>query len=139
MYHILFVTGRGRMCCSAAVKYSWRNAYCFCCTHFVLIWFQREDATSQASFGGASQEIRASVDTGSSSNPQSTSVLHQNGTSGSGGEPQMHERMDHKYPDSGQANGAFRRSSGEPAAVDNGGRSHSQFSTPSSRSLSPTR
>ncbi|KAM0927417.1 hypothetical protein ACQ4PT_002863 [Festuca glaucescens] len=107
----------------------------------------REDATSQGSFSGVSQEPRASVankmdgskfsDCASSTNPQGTSILHQNGISGSGGEPQMHERMNHKYPDSGQANGAFRRSSGEPAAVDNGGRS--QFSTPSSRSLSPTR
>ncbi|XP_047057688.1 uncharacterized protein LOC124664148 [Lolium rigidum] len=73
-----------------------------------------EDATSQGSFGGVSQEPHAS-----STNPQGTSILHQNG------------------PDGGQANGAFRRSSGEPAAVDNGG--PSQFSTPSSRSLSPTR
>ncbi|XP_047054957.1 uncharacterized protein LOC124661144 [Lolium rigidum] len=91
-----------------------------------------EDATSQGSFGGVSQEPHAS-----STNAQGTSILHQNGISGSGGEPQMHERINQNYPDSGQANGAFRRSSGEPAAADSGG--PSQFSTPSSRSLSPTR
>ncbi|KAM0857903.1 hypothetical protein ACQ4PT_048148 [Festuca glaucescens] len=104
-----------------------------------------EDATSQGSFGGVSQEPRASLankmdgskfsDCASSTNPQGTSILHQNGISGSGGEPQMHDQINQNYPDSGQANGAFRRSSGEPAAVDNGG--PSQFSTPSSRSLSP--
>nr|XP_051222387.1 uncharacterized protein LOC127340673 isoform X17 [Lolium perenne] len=91
-----------------------------------------EDATSQGSFGGVSQEPHAS-----STNAQGTSILHQNGISGSGGEPQTHDRINQNYPDSGHANGAFRRSSGEPAAVDNGG--PSQFSTPSSRSLSPTR
>uniref|UniRef100_A0ACD5VF53 Uncharacterized protein n=1 Tax=Avena sativa TaxID=4498 RepID=A0ACD5VF53_AVESA len=107
----------------------------------------REDAVSQGSFGGASQEPRASVvnkmdgskfiDSPSSINPQSTSVLHQNGNFGSGGEPQAHELRKHHYADNGQPNGAFRRSSGEPAAVDNGGTS--QFSTPSSRSVSPAR
>ncbi|CAM0879390.1 unnamed protein product [Alopecurus aequalis] len=108
----------------------------------------REDAASQGSFGGVSQEPCASVankmdgsksfDSNSSTNPQSTSVLHQNGTLGSGGEPQMHlERLKQNYHDSGHANGAFRRSSGEPAAMDNGG--PSQFSTPSSHSLSPAR
>jgi hypothetical protein len=107
----------------------------------------REDAASQGSFSGASQDPRASVvskmdgskfiDSASSMNPQSTSVLHQNGNFGSGGEPQAHELRKHHYADNGQANGAFRRSSGEPAAVDNGGTS--QFSTPSSRSVSPAR
>ncbi|KAK1661443.1 hypothetical protein QYE76_049602 [Lolium multiflorum] len=106
-----------------------------------------EDATSQGSFGGVSQEPRASVankmdgsnfsDRASSTNPQGASILRQNGMSGSGGEPQMHDRTNQNYPDSGQANGAFRRSSGELAAADSGG--PSQFSTPSSRSLSPTR
>ncbi|XP_010230339.1 uncharacterized protein LOC100836432 isoform X2 [Brachypodium distachyon] len=106
----------------------------------------REEATPQGSFRGVSQEPRAPVTNkmddskffdSTSANPRSTSIPHQNGILESGGEPLRHERMKHKYLDSGQAYGAFKRSSGEPAAVENGG--PSQFSTPSSRSLSPTR
>ncbi|XP_044974285.1 uncharacterized protein LOC123442340 isoform X2 [Hordeum vulgare subsp. vulgare] len=88
-----------------------------------------EDAASQASFGGASQEPRdpgvankmdgpKPYDGAATANPRGASLLHQNG-------PPL---------ESGQANGAFTR---EPAGMENGGPSH--FSTPSSRSLSPTR
>lgn len=112
---------------------------------FLFIWFQNEDATSQGSFGGASQENRPSVvankmdgpksyDGAAPANPRGASVPHQNGVLESGGDPPTHERMKHRYLESGQANGAFTR---EPAGMENGGPSH--FSTPSSRSLSPTR
>ncbi|KAF7034185.1 hypothetical protein CFC21_045233 [Triticum aestivum] len=105
-----------------------------------------EDAASQATFGGgggASQEPRTSVvtskmdgpkpyDGAASANPRGASALRHNGVSESGGDPLMHQQTRHnKYLDSGQA---FRR---EPAGMDNGGPSH--FSTPSSRSISPTR
>ncbi|XP_062191403.1 uncharacterized protein LOC133895251 isoform X2 [Phragmites australis] len=105
----------------------------------------REDATPQSSFGGVGQERNSfankmdgskSFDNSSSTNPQSTSILHQNGSFASG-EPLMKESMKQKYLDSAQANGAFTRSSREHTAMENGG--PSQFSTPSSRSLSPTR
>uniref|UniRef100_A0A453DMV3 Uncharacterized protein n=3 Tax=Aegilops tauschii subsp. strangulata TaxID=200361 RepID=A0A453DMV3_AEGTS len=105
-----------------------------------------EDAASQATFGGgggASQEPRTSVvtskmdgptpyDGAASANPRGASALRHNGVSESGGDPLVHQQTRHnKYLDSSQA---FRR---EPAGMDNGGPSH--FSTPSSRSISPTR
>ncbi|OEL25808.1 hypothetical protein BAE44_0013172 [Dichanthelium oligosanthes] len=105
----------------------------------------REGATSQSSFSGVGQECNSvahnmngskSFDNGTSINPQSTSIHHQNGSFESG-EHLIQESMKQKYLDSSQANGAFKRSSREQNAVDNGGLS--QFSTPSSRSLSPNR
>ncbi|VAH70576.1 unnamed protein product [Triticum turgidum subsp. durum] len=109
-----------------------------------------EDAASQATFGGgggAGQEPSAAsvvsnkmdgtkpYDAAAPANPRGASALRQNGVSEGGGDHLMHEQSRHnKYLHSGQANGAFRR---EPAGMDNGGPSH--FSTPSSRSISPTR
>jgi len=110
-----------------------------------LIWFQREDATSQSSSSGVGQERNSvankmdgtkSFENGSSINPQITSIYPQNGSFGSR-EHLIQETMKQKYVDSPQANGAFKRSLGEQTPVDNGG--PSQFSTPSSRSLSPNR
>jgi hypothetical protein len=77
-----------------------------------------------------------SLDNGSSTNLQSTSMHHHNGGFASG-EPLIQENIKQKYLDSAQADGAFKRSSREHTALENGG--PSQFSTPSSRSLSPTR
>ncbi|CAO2161827.1 unnamed protein product [Urochloa humidicola] len=105
----------------------------------------REDATSQSSSSGVGQERDSvankidgskSLDNGSSTNPQTTSFYPQNGNFGSG-EHLTQESMKEKYLDSSQVNGAFKRSLGDQTAVDNGG--PSQFSTPSSRSLSPNR
>ncbi|KAL6626571.1 hypothetical protein ACP70R_030297 [Stipagrostis hirtigluma subsp. patula] len=106
-----------------------------------------EDATSQSqsSFGGVGQEHNSvpnrmdgsnSFGNGSSANPQIASTHHQNGAFASG-EPLMQENMKQKYLHSAQDNGAFKTSSREHASLANGG--PSQFSTPSSRSLSPTR
>ncbi|XP_066305953.1 uncharacterized protein [Miscanthus floridulus] len=99
-----------------------------------------EDATSQSSFIGLGQEhnsVSNKMDGSSSSvNPQSTLILRQNGSFESR-EPLTQESLKQKYLDSPQANGAFKRSLGEQTAVDSGG--PSQFSTPSSRSLSPNR
>ncbi|RLM93230.1 uncharacterized protein C2845_PM08G07470 [Panicum miliaceum] len=105
----------------------------------------REDATSQSSSSGVGQERNSvankmdgskSFDNGSSINPQITSIYPQNGSFGRR-EHLIQESMKQKYVDSPQANGAFKRSLGEQTPVDNGG--PSQFSTPSSRSLSPNR
>ncbi|TKW12995.1 hypothetical protein SEVIR_5G071300v4 [Setaria viridis] len=105
----------------------------------------REDATSQSSSSGVGQERNSvankmdgpkSFDNGFSINPQTTSIYPQNGSFGSG-EHLTQESMKQKYLDSPQVNGGFKRSLGEQTAVDNGG--PSQFSTPSSRSLSPNR
>jgi len=110
-----------------------------------FIWFQREDATSQSSSSGVGQDRNSvankmdgakSFDNGSSINPQISSIYPQNGSFGSR-EHLIQESMKQKYVDSPQANGAFKRSLGEQTPVDNGG--PSQFSTPSSRSLSPNR
>ena len=110
-----------------------------------FIWFQREDATSQSSSSGVGQDrnsvankmdVAKSFDNGSSINPQISSIYPQNGSFGSR-EHLIQESMKQKYVDSPQANGAFKRSLGEQTPVDNGG--PSQFSTPSSRSLSPNR
>ncbi|KAG8053673.1 hypothetical protein GUJ93_ZPchr0001g29450 [Zizania palustris] len=96
----------------------------------------QEDAASPASFAGLGQERSSLVASqmmddsklpgaSSSPNPRTTSPLQQNGVLESG-EPPM------------QLNGVSKRSSGlEQPTVDNGGMS--QFSTPSSRSISPTR
>ncbi|PUZ57662.1 hypothetical protein GQ55_5G447600 [Panicum hallii var. hallii] len=106
---------------------------------------QREDAAPQSSSSGVGQEGNSvankmdgskSFDNGSSINPQITSIYPQNGSFGSR-EHLIQESMKQKYVDSPQANGAFKRSLGEQTPVDNGG--PSQFSTPSSRSLSPNR
>lgn len=105
----------------------------------VLPFFQSEDATSQSSIGGLGQERNSSnkMDGPSSSvNPQSTLIHHQNGSFESR-EPLTQESLKQKYLDSPQANGALKRSLGDQTAVDSGG--PSQFSTPSSRSLSPNR
>lgn len=100
----------------------------------------REDATSQSSFSGLGQErnsVSNKMDGSSSSvNPQSTLIHPQNGCCESR-EHLIDESSKQKYLDSPQANGAFKRSLGEQTAVDSGG--PSQFSTPSSRSLSPNR
>ncbi|PUZ57659.1 hypothetical protein GQ55_5G447600 [Panicum hallii var. hallii] len=105
----------------------------------------REDAAPQSSSSGVGQEGNSvankmdgskSFDNGSSINPQITSIYPQNGSFGSR-EHLIQESMKQKYVDSPQANGAFKRSLGEQTPVDNGG--PSQFSTPSSRSLSPNR
>lgn len=105
----------------------------------------KEDATSQGSFSGVGQErnsvankINGSnpLDNGSLLNPQSTSIHHQN-ASFETREPLIHESLKQKYLDSPKANGASKRSLGEHTAIDSGG--PSQFSTPSSRSLSPNR
>ncbi|TVU22275.1 hypothetical protein EJB05_31959 [Eragrostis curvula] len=105
----------------------------------------REGATSQSAFAGAGQDSNyvsnkmdgsKLLDNGSLTNNQSTSTHHQNGGFVSG-EPVVQENMKQKYLDSAQTNGAFKRSSREHIAFENGG--PSQFSTPSSRSLSPTR
>ncbi|CAO2204962.1 unnamed protein product [Urochloa humidicola] len=105
----------------------------------------KEDATSQSSSSGVGQEGdfvankmdgSKSLDNGSSTNLQTTSFYPQNGNFGSGVHLSQ-ESMKQKYLDSPQVNGAFKRSLGEQTAVDNGG--PSQFSTPSSRSLSPNR
>ncbi|XP_039846778.1 uncharacterized protein LOC120706252 isoform X2 [Panicum virgatum] len=105
----------------------------------------REDATSQSSSSGVGQDRNSvankmdgakSFDNGSSINPQISSIYPQNGSFGSR-EHLIQESMKQKYVDSPQANGAFKRSLGEQTPVDNGG--PSQFSTPSSRSLSPNR
>ncbi|WVZ71919.1 hypothetical protein U9M48_020448 [Paspalum notatum var. saurae] len=105
----------------------------------------KEDATSQSSFSGVGQERNSvankidgskALDNGSLVNPQSTSIHHQNGSFESR-EPLIQESLKQKYLDSPQANGAFKRSPGEQTAVESGG--PSQFSTPSSRSLSPNR
>ncbi|KAF0898952.1 hypothetical protein E2562_012650 [Oryza meyeriana var. granulata] len=107
----------------------------------------QEDAASQASSGGAGQERRSFVATKmedsrspaaatSSQNSRTTSILQQNGAMESG-EPSMQQTMRQKYLDSAQSNGASKRSSGEQPALDSAG--ISQFSTPSSRSVSPTR
>ncbi|KAG0536963.1 hypothetical protein BDA96_03G107200 [Sorghum bicolor] len=100
----------------------------------------REDATSQSPLSGLDQE-RNSVSnkmdgSNSSVNPQSSLIHRQNGSFESR-EPLTQESLKQKYIDSPQANGAFKRSLGEQTAVDSGG--PSQFSTPSSRSLSPNR
>ncbi|XP_066314051.1 uncharacterized protein [Miscanthus floridulus] len=99
-----------------------------------------EGATSQSSFSGLGQErnsVSNKMDGFSSSlNPQSTLIHRQNGSFESR-EPLTQESLKQKYLDSPQANGAFKRSLGEQTAVDSGG--PSQFSTPSSRSLSPNR
>jgi hypothetical protein len=111
----------------------------------LFIWSQREGATSQSSFTGVGQDSNSvpnkmdcskSLDNGSSTNLQSTSMHHHNGGFVSG-EPLIQENIKQKYLDSAQADGAFKRSSREHTALENGG--PSQFSTPSSRSLSPTR
>lgn len=103
-------------------------------------FFQREDATSQSSFSGLGQErnsVSNKMDGPSSSvNPQSTLIHRQNGSFESR-EPLTQESLKQKYLDSPQSNGAFKRSLGEQNAVDSGG--PSQFSTPSSQSLSPNR
>ncbi|CAL4957652.1 unnamed protein product [Urochloa decumbens] len=105
----------------------------------------KEDATSQSSSSGVGQERDSiankmdgskSLDNGSSTNPQTISFYPQNGNFGSG-EHLTQESMKQKYLDSPQVNGTFKRSLGEQTSVDNGG--PSQFSTPSSRSLSPNR
>ncbi|CAL4977323.1 unnamed protein product [Urochloa decumbens] len=105
----------------------------------------KEDATSQSSSSVVGQERDCaankmdgskSLDNGSSTNPQTTSFYPQNGNFESG-EHLTQENMKQKYLDSPQVNGAFKRLLGEQTAVDNGG--PSQFSTPSSRSLSPNR
>ncbi|KAL5226260.1 hypothetical protein ABZP36_014525 [Zizania latifolia] len=108
----------------------------------------QEGAASPTSFAGlgqerssflASQMMEDSKLPGatSSANPRTTSVLQQNGVLESG-EPPMQQATRHKYHDSAQPNGASKRSSGlEQPTVDNGGMS--QFSTPSFRSVSPTR
>ncbi|KAK3163670.1 hypothetical protein QOZ80_1AG0006650 [Eleusine coracana subsp. coracana] len=98
----------------------------------------REGATSQSSFTGGSQEsnsVSNKMD-GSKSLDNGSSIHHHNGGFVSG-DPLIQENMKQKYLDSIQADGAFKRSSREHTAVENGG--PSQFSTPSSRSLSPTR
>ncbi|KAL6847736.1 hypothetical protein ACP4OV_021864 [Aristida adscensionis] len=107
----------------------------------------REDSTSQSqsSFHRVGQEHNSdsnrmdgsnSLDNGSSSNPQITSIHRQNGGFDSG-EPLIQENMKQKYLHSAQANGASKPSSREHISLENG--VPSQFSTPSSRSLSPTR
>jgi hypothetical protein len=106
-----------------------------------FIWFQREDATSSSGVGQEHNSVAnkmdgsKSFDNGFSINSQTTSVYPQNGSFGSG-DHLTQESMKQKYIDSPQVNG-FKRSLGEQTAVDNGG--PSQFSTPSSRSLSPNR
>ncbi|RLN21923.1 uncharacterized protein C2845_PM07G04180 [Panicum miliaceum] len=105
----------------------------------------REDVTSQSSSSGVGQERNSvankmdgskSFDNASSINPQITSIYPQNGSFESR-EHLIQESMKQKYVDSPQANGAPKRSLGEQTPADNGG--PSQFSTPSSRSLSPNR
>lgn len=111
----------------------------------LIILLQREGATSQSSFPGVGQDNNSvfnkmddskSLDNGSSTNLQSTSTHHHNGGFISG-DPLIQEKMKQKYHDGVQVDGAFKRLSREHTAVENGG--PSQFSTPSSRSLSPTR
>ncbi|KAF8723972.1 hypothetical protein HU200_020975 [Digitaria exilis] len=101
----------------------------------------REDATSQGSSSGVGLERNSvankpdgsrSFDNGSSINLQ----YPQNGSFGNG-EHLTQESMKQKYIDSPQTNGAFKNLLGEQTAVDNSG--PSQFSSPSSRSISPNR
>jgi len=119
------------------MAYSWASSGCF---GMCFLFFQSEGATSQSSFSGLGQErnsVSNKMDGFSSSlNPQSTLIHRQNGSFESR-EPLTQESLKQKYLDSPQANGAFKRSLGEQTAVDSGG--PSQFSTPSSRSLSPNR
>uniref|UniRef100_A0A0E0JD63 Uncharacterized protein n=1 Tax=Oryza punctata TaxID=4537 RepID=A0A0E0JD63_ORYPU len=109
----------------------------------------REDAASQASSTGVAQDRRSSIATkmdasrspasaASSDNSRNgtASAFHHNGALESG-EPSMQQTFRQKYHDNAQSNGASKRSSGEQPALDSAG--ISQFSTPSSRSVSPTR
>ncbi|XP_015699329.1 uncharacterized protein LOC102716464 isoform X2 [Oryza brachyantha] len=104
----------------------------------------REDAASQSSSAGVAQDRREFIPTKvdasrsptSSENSRTTSMLHQNGALETG-ESSMQQSIRQKYPDGAQSNGASKRSSGEQPAFDTAAISH--FSTPSSRSISPTR
>lgn len=114
---------------------------------------QRSEATNQTSSGGLDQDravepYRNSVGNNTSEDPrllsnssslpssQATLPSHQNGAS-ERGEQTLHDAMRHKYLDGDQSSGMSRKPSGEQIAAEAGVRS--QFSTPSSRSLSPTR
>uniref|UniRef100_A0A0E0MQE2 Uncharacterized protein n=1 Tax=Oryza rufipogon TaxID=4529 RepID=A0A0E0MQE2_ORYRU len=104
----------------------------------------REDAASQASSSGVAQDRRSFVATkmdasrspasaASSDNSRTPSALHHNGAFESG-EPSMQQTI---RQNNALSNGASKRSSGEQPALDSA--AVSQFSTPSSHSLSPTR
>ncbi|XP_052168881.1 uncharacterized protein LOC127785459 isoform X2 [Oryza glaberrima] len=104
----------------------------------------REDAASQASSSGVAQDRRSFVATkmdasrslasaASSDNSRTPSALHHNGAFESG-EPSMQQTI---RQNNALSNGASKRSSGEQPALDS--TAVSQFSTPSSHSLSPTR
>uniref|UniRef100_A0A0E0BVV2 prolyl oligopeptidase n=1 Tax=Oryza meridionalis TaxID=40149 RepID=A0A0E0BVV2_9ORYZ len=104
----------------------------------------REGAASQASSSGVAQDRRSFVATkmdasrspasaASSDNSRTPSALHHNGAFESG-EPSMQQTI---RQNNALSNGASKRSSGEQPALDSA--AVSQFSTPSSHSLSPTR
>ncbi|XP_062179926.1 uncharacterized protein LOC133884502 isoform X2 [Phragmites australis] len=114
----------------------------------------RSEATNQTSFRGIDQDrtLETHINTfpsaplgnkteaskwftTSSSPPiqQSTLPGHQNGA----GDPMLEDAMKHKYLEASQANGIPRKFSGDQSAADSG--VQSQLSTPTSRSLSPTR
>jgi hypothetical protein len=102
-----------------------------------LLWCpnQRSEATNQASSRGIHHDraLAAHTDT-SSTAPIGTTATAAEAFKWGAGEPMLQDAgIKHKYLEATQANGIPRKSSGEDSAFP------SQLSTPSSRSLSPTR
>ncbi|KAL6865180.1 hypothetical protein ACP4OV_016331 [Aristida adscensionis] len=107
----------------------------------------RSDATSQSSFRGIDQDRALETHTNTFSGAPlgsktegskwfttgSSPPIPQNGV----GESMLQDAMKHKYLEASQANGIPRKFSGDQSAAESGVPSH--LSTPSSRSLSPTR
>ncbi|KAL5202798.1 hypothetical protein ABZP36_013750 [Zizania latifolia] len=109
----------------------------------------RSEATKPTSFAGLGQDRTVETfsssphgsstwfaTTSSSLNPKSALAGQQNGFF-EHGEQMLQDAMKQKYLDGNQSTGMSRKLSGEQSAADSGVPSH--LSTPSSRSLSPTR
>ncbi|XP_066381549.1 uncharacterized protein [Miscanthus floridulus] len=99
----------------------------------------RSEATNQASSRGIHQDraLAAHTDT-SSTAPIGTTATAAEAFKWGAGEPMLQDAgIKHKYLEATQANGIPRKSSGDQSAPDSA--FPSQLSTPSSRSLSPTR
>lgn len=87
--------------------------------------------------GGNKTERVRLMENNSAVNPHDMLVFHQNGTSEIDNHVSQTSTMNQQYPKSTKVNGTLKVSPGVQIGVDSAG--VSQRSTPSSRSLSPTR
>jgi hypothetical protein len=103
-----------------------------------FIWYQRSEATNQTSFTGLDQDraveaYRNSYSTDAVGNKAEDPKLFKGGA----GDQLPQDAMNQEYLGANHSNEMPRKLPGDHATAETGVRS--QFSTPSSRSLSPTR